>query len=144
MRIRPNRPGTSLIELLVVIVVLAALAGMALPRYRAAADRFAVRSAIQEASSVFTLARRLAITRRSTVGVILDTTAGAIVVRSGGRELARRSLRDRYGVRLSASRDSMSYDPRGLGYGAANLSLVARRGQGAETLSVSRLGRTRR
>ena len=138
------RPGTSLIELLVVIIVLVALAAIALPRFHAAADRFAVRSAIQETSSIFTLARRLAIARRSPVGVIVDTTSGGIVVRSGPIELARRGLRDRYGVQLSATRDSMSYDPRGLGYGAANLTIVARRGRGAETLSVSRLGRTRR
>jgi len=139
-----TRSGTSLIELLVVVIVLVALAAVALPRFHSAADRFAVRSAIQETSSIFTLARRLAIARRSAVGVIVDTASGAIVVRSGPTELARRGLRDRYGVRLSATRDSMSYDPRGLGYGAANLTIVARRGRGAETLSVSRLGRTRR
>jgi hypothetical protein len=32
---------------------------------------------------------------------------------------------------------------RGLGYGAANLTLVARRGRAAESLVVSRLGRLR-
>ena len=140
----PNRNGTTVVELAVVLVVMAALAAIALPRFRASADRFATRVAIQEARSLFTLARRTAINGRSVVGVITDTTAGAILMRSGGVELARRSLRERYGVRLSTTRDSMSYDPRGLGYGAANLTIVARRGQGAETLFVSRLGRTRR
>jgi Tfp pilus assembly protein FimT len=139
-----RRSGTTLIELVVAIIVMAALAAIALPRFRDAADRFAARSAIVEARSLFTLARRQAITRRSMVGVIADTAAGTVVVRSGGRELARGSLRERYGVQLSATRDSMAYDPRGLGYGAANLTIVARRGRGAETLSVSRLGRTRR
>jgi len=132
------------VELVVVVIVAAALAAIALPRLHDAADRFSSRVAIQEARSLFTFARRSAITRRSVVGVITDTTIGAIIVRSGGIELARRSLRERYGVRLTATRDSMSYDPRGLGYGAANLTIVARRGQGAETLFVSRLGRTRR
>lgn len=141
---RHRKSGTTVVELLVAIIVLGTLAAIALPRFHAAADRFATRVAIQEARSLFTFARRAAITRRSVVGVITDTIAGAIVVRSGGTELARRSLRERYGVRLAATRDSMSYDPRGLGYGAANLTLVARRGQGAETLFVSRLGRTRR
>jgi hypothetical protein len=47
-------------------------------------------------------------------------------------------------VRLSTSRDSIAFDVRGLGYGAANLTLVARRGSAAETLVVSRLGRVRR
>jgi Tfp pilus assembly protein FimT len=144
MRSHRNPPGTTIVELLVAVIVLAALAAIALPRIHATADRFATRVAIQESRSLFTFARRAAITRRSVVGVITDTFAGAIVVRSGGIELARRSLRERYGVRLTATRDSMSYDPRGLGYGAANLTIVARRGQGAETLFVSRLGRTRR
>jgi Tfp pilus assembly protein FimT len=138
------RRGTTLIELVVVVVIMIALTAIAFPRFRDAADRFAARSAIHEARSLFTFARRSAITRRSMVGVITDTSAGVIVVRVGPRELARAGLRERYGVRLSATRDSMSYDPRGLGYGAANLSLIARRGQGAETLWVSRLGRTRR
>lgn len=144
MRHPEQQRGTTIVELLVAIIVLAALAAIALPRFHAAADRFAVRSALQETRSLFTFARRAAITRRAVVGVITDTTAGAVIVRSGGIELARRSLRERYGVRLRATRDSMSYDPRGLGYGAANLTIVATRGQGAETLFVSRLGRTRR
>jgi prepilin-type N-terminal cleavage/methylation domain-containing protein len=139
-----NRRGTTLIELVVVIIVMAVLAAMALPRLRGSSDRFAARVSIQEARSLFTFARRTAITSRSMVGVITDTAAGTIVVRSDGVELARRGLRERYGVRLTATRDSMSYDPRGLGYGAANLTIVAKRGQGAETLFVSRLGRTRR
>jgi Tfp pilus assembly protein FimT len=139
-----NRSGTTVVELVVVMIVVGALAAIALPRFRRAADRFATRAAIQEAGSLFSFARRSAITRRSTVGVITDTASGTIIVRSGGTELARRSLRERYGVRLRTTRDSMSYDPRGLGYGAANLTIIARRGQGAETLSVSRLGRTRR
>jgi type II secretory pathway pseudopilin PulG len=141
---RHRKRGTTIVELLIAIIVIATLAAIALPRFHAAADRFATRVAIQEARSLFTFARRAAITRRSVVGVITDTIAGAVVVRSGGIELARRSLRERYGVRLTATRDSMSYDPRGLGYGAANLTLVAKRGQGAETLFVSRLGRARR
>lgn len=138
------RRGTTVIELLVVMIVLGALIGIALPRVRLAADRFATRGAVQDASSLFSFARRSAITRRAPVGVVIDTAAAVVIVRIGGMELARQSFRERYGVSLSTTRDSMSYDPRGLGYGAANLTIVARRGRGAETLSVSRLGRTRR
>lgn len=140
----PGRRGTTVTELLVVMVVLAALSVMALPRLRDAQDRVAARAAVREAVSLFSFARRAAITRRSPVGVVIDTARGAVIVRIGPAELARAGLRERYGVRLGASRDSMSYDPRGLGYGAANLTMVARRGRGAETLFVSRLGRTRR
>ena len=138
------RRGTTVIELVVGLIVIALLAAIALPRLHDSADRFAARVAIQETRSLFAFARRTAITRRTVVGVVVDTAAGSIVVRAGGEELGRRSLRERYGVRLIATRDSMAYDPRGLGYGAANLTVVARRGRGAETLFVSRLGRTRR
>ena len=136
--------GTTLMELVVVMIIVAALAVMALPRLRAAADRAAARAALQEAGSLFSFARRTAISRRSPVGVLIDTAAGAVIVRIGSNELARRGLRERYGVRLTSTRDSMAYDPRGPGYGAANLTVVAQRGRGAETLSVSRLGRVRR
>lgn len=140
----PTRRGATLMELVVVLLIIGVLAGIALPNAHLAADRMSARAAIQEAASLFSFARRSAITRRSPVGVVIDTGAGAIIVRIGQTELARQGLRERYGVSLSATRDSMSYDPRGLGYGAANLTVVARRGRGAETLSVSRLGRTRR
>lgn len=137
------RDGTTLLELCVVLAVMSALVAIALPRLREAGDRTAARSAIQEGSSLFSLGRRAAITRRATVGVVIDSMAGSIVVRAGAAVIARRGLRAQYGVRITASRDSMSYDPRGLGYGAANLTVVARRGRAAETLFVSRLGRTR-
>jgi Tfp pilus assembly protein FimT len=138
-----TRDGTTLLELCVVLAVMSILFAIALPRLREAADRAAVRSAIQEASSLFSLGRRAAVTRRAAVGVVIDSIAGSIVVRTGSTVITKRGLRAQYGVQITMSRDSMSYDARGLGYGAANLSVVARRGRAAETLFVSRLGRTR-
>jgi len=46
-------------------------------------------------------------------------------------------------VQLSASRVRMSYSPTGIGYGAANLSVVVRRSAVVDTVFVSRLGRVR-
>jgi hypothetical protein len=130
--------------MIVVLIVTAVLAAIAVPRLHEAADRFSARAAAQEGISMFSFARRSALARRAPVAVVIDSAGGSIVVRIGSVELARAGLRDRYGVRLTSTRDSMAYDPRGLGYGAANLTLVARKGKAAETLSVSRLGRTRR
>jgi len=98
---------------------------------------------MQEASALSWLGRRTAVTRRAAVGVAIDAMTVTIVVRNGTTVSASRGRRAEYGVRITATRDSMAYDPRGLGYGAANLSVVARRGRAAETLFVSRLGRTR-
>jgi Tfp pilus assembly protein FimT len=132
-----------LLELCVVMVIMAMLAALAAPRLTIASDRAKARAAVQDAGSLYSLGRRSAIARRALVAVVVDTTAGTITVRSGTRQIAREAVADRYGVRLQVTRDSMSYDPRGLGFGAANLSVIARRGRAAETLSVSRLGRAR-
>lgn len=138
-----DRAGTTVVELCVVLLVTVILFAIALPRLRDATDRSAARGAIEEAGSLFSIARRAAISRRATVGVVLDTVTGFITVRAGAFPVAKRGLNSQFGVRISANRDSMAYDPRGLGYGAANLTVVAKRGRAAETLYVSRLGRTR-
>jgi prepilin-type N-terminal cleavage/methylation domain-containing protein len=135
--------GFSLAELLIVLVIAGVLLLLALPRLSAVLDGFAVRSAATELVAVFGTARQVAIQQRRRVAVVVDTAHG--VVRVTGEQLVlERAVQSLYGVRLAATRDSMAYDARGLGYGAANLSIVAHRGRVAETLYVSRLGRVRR
>jgi hypothetical protein len=75
--------------------------------------------------------------------VRLDTGCDALERRMGGVTITRAAFGHAHGVSLSTNRDSLAYDVRGLGYGAANLTLVARRGRAAESLVVSRLGRQR-
>jgi prepilin-type N-terminal cleavage/methylation domain-containing protein len=138
-----SRNAFTLLELLVVLTVLSILLGMSLPRFATAADRAAVRAAAREAVGVFAAARAAAIYRREPVAVTIDPASGGVAARVGSVALVHRDLRSAFGVRLSASRDSMAYDARGLGVGAANLSLAIRRGAAAETVFVSRLGRVR-
>ncbi len=134
--------GFTLPELLVVLLIASIVLGFAFVRLGAAADRAAVRAAVSDAASVFIRARNAALYRRAPVGVHIDTLATLLLTRADSLVLGRRDLRS-FGVRLSVSRDSMAFDGRGLGVGAANLSLVVRRGQAAETLFLSRLGRVR-
>lgn len=140
----PLRRAFTVIELLVAIAVTAVLLALALPRLRAFADRVAARGAATDVAALFGEARERAIAGRRRVAVVVDTSAGAVVASAGGSAMARRDIAAAYGVHLSATRDSMAYDARGLGFGAANLTVVARRGRAAETVSVSRLGRVRR
>jgi hypothetical protein len=77
------------------------------------------------------------------VSLRVDTAAATVALRARGVTLALHALGHAHGVTLSTSRDSIAFDLRGLGYGAANLTLVARRGSAADTLVVSRLGRGR-
>jgi Tfp pilus assembly protein FimT len=128
---------------MVVITVMGLLSAAGIRALAQHLDRLAVRSAVAEAAGALARARDEALARHGTVSVQVDTGEGTVVLRHRGVGLARYAIRHEHGVSLSTSRDSIAFDARGLGYGAANLTLVARRGAAADTLVVSRLGRTR-
>src|SRR5947209_3794444 len=108
-RCSAQRSGTTLAEMCVVLLLIALVSSVALPRLKDARDRAAARGAIQETSSMFSLARRSAITRRAVVAVVMDTGSGTIRVRVGPIVVADRGLQAQFGVCLLASRVSMSY-----------------------------------
>ena len=127
-----------------VVAVVAVLLGLAVPRIGRVRDHTATRSAARELAASFSTARDLAIARRSAVAVLLDTVGGSVSISASGQVLSERRLGLLYGVRLSATRDSMAFDARGVGRGAANLRVVLRRGAASDTVFLSRLGRVRR
>jgi prepilin-type N-terminal cleavage/methylation domain-containing protein len=137
------RTGYSLVELVVVLIVMGVMLLIAAPRLGALRDASSVEAAVAETARLFATARELAILRRAPVSVVIDDRGGAILLRSRGSTLLRRSLGSTYGVALATNRDSMVYDPRGLGFGLSNMSLIVRRGSVVDTVVVSRLGRTR-
>ena len=128
-----------------VIALLAVVSAMAIPLASRREDRRRTHGAALHAATVLSGARAEAVARGSAVAVALDTGAGVMrVIGDAGRDTLRtRDLSALFGVRLQATRDSLAYDARGLGIGAANLSLVVSRGGAAETLVISRLGRLR-
>lgn len=142
---QPRRapPGVTLPELLVLLTVLAILAGAGVQALGAAADGAAVRAAGGDLRSTLGSARVLAVRRGTRTAVRLDSASGRVAVHAGPDTLLRLALAMRYGVRLAASRESTAFTPLGLGYGAANLRAVLARGRARDTITLSRLGRIR-
>jgi len=138
------RRGTTLLEITAVLAILGIMLTVAFPRFAAYRDRVAVGAGTTSAVALLATARYAAVRRATVTAISFDTVAAIITVFSGPDTIERRSLRAAHGVRLAASRDSIAYSPSGMGYGAANTSLVVSRGAAAETLTVSRLGRVRR
>jgi Tfp pilus assembly protein FimT len=132
------------VELSLVLTIIGLVSMIAVHEATLYLDRVAVRSAMAEAAALVARARDEALAQRTVVSLRVDTVAATLALSARGEPLARHALGQAHGVRLSTSRDSISFDVRGLGYGAANLTLVARRGSAADTLVVSRLGRVRR
>jgi len=138
-----SRAGVTLVELCLVLTLLAILTAIATRQVTRYLDRTAARAAIAEAASVVLRARDDAMAQRTPVSVRIDTSTAALELSARGIVLSRTALGHAHGVTLSTTRDSLAYDVRGLGYGAANLTMVARRGAATESLVVSRLGRAR-
>lgn len=137
------RRGFSLLELVLVTTIAGVLMALAVPRFIHLRDTIAVRSAIGELGAALALARQEAIARRSPVAVAIDPGRGVIEVRSLGASIRRRSLGAAFGIVIATNRDSMVYDPRGIGFGLANMTVTVRRGLVVDTLTMSRLGRAR-
>lgn len=137
------RRGTTLLELAVVCATVGLLAAIAFPRTRALLDRVRLRGAVSELATACAAARQVAILRGQTATLTVDDAAATLTVTTATDTVIHRDLQALFGVSLAATRDAIAYAPTGLGYGAANLTVVVTRGRAADTVYVSRLGRVR-
>ncbi len=140
---RAARVGVTLPELLIALTVAAILASIALSGAARVADSLAVRGAAHELRAGLREARHLAVLRAARAAVRVDTAPPVVTVVVASETSSVRSIGARYGVRVSATRDSVAYAGNGLGWGAANARFVVQRRAAAETITVSRLGRVR-
>lgn len=138
------RSGMTLIEVGVTVGILGVVAGLTFPRFGSYRDRVAVDAATSSTLSLIATARHAALRRAMRTAIHLDSATATVIVVSGADTIQRRPLREVHGVLFSTTRDSIAFAPSGLGYGAANTQIVLRRGNAADTIAVSRLGRARR
>jgi Tfp pilus assembly protein FimT len=127
----------------ITLCVISVLTAIAMPQAAKLLDRIRVRGAVTDIESAFSGARHIAIARSAQSAVEIDTAARRIYVRVGEDTVRTRDVGAEHDIQLSASRVRMSYSATGLGYGAANLSVVVRRNSAVDTVFVSRLGRLR-
>ena len=137
------RHAFTIIELTVTLCILSILSAIAISWAGSILDRVQVMSAAVEIESLFSAARHIAIARAAYATVDIDTIARSINVSVGSDTIRKREIGTAHGVQLSATRTRMSYSATGIGYGAANLSVVVRRNRAVDTVFVSRLGRVR-
>ncbi|HEX2693542.1 MAG TPA: GspH/FimT family pseudopilin [Gemmatimonadaceae bacterium] len=137
------RYGLTLVELAVTLCILSILSATALPAAGRFLDSMEVRGAVMEIESLFSTARHLAIARGGQVAVDIDSVRATVVVSASGDTLRKAYIGIEHAVRLAVTRAGMVYSATGIGYGAANLSVVVRRNAAVDTVVVSRLGRVR-
>jgi Tfp pilus assembly protein FimT len=136
-------PGTTLPETLIALTVAGLLAAVAIRSGARIVDEARARAAAADVRSALALARRAAVLRGERSAVRFDTVSAALAVHLRTDTLLSRPLGRLHGVRLAATRESTAFGGDGLGFGAANVRVVVRRGAAAETVTVSRAGRVR-
>ncbi len=137
------RRGMTIVELLVMVAILGAMSAIAVPRAVTTMDRFSVRGATQDVVLAIAAARAAASDRSAYVSFVADPRTGRVRAVSGGETLLERDLARTRGIRLEASRESVTFAPGGLGWGAANTTVIVTKGTRSDTIVMSRLGRVR-
>ena len=141
--VRRKNAGTTLMEMLLAMAVLGILTSVTVPRAASLVDRASVKGAMQDVVLALAAARAAAVQRGTNASFVADTHAGKIRVVIGGATVLERNILQTRGVRLEASRESVSFSPSGLGWGAANTTVIVSRGSRTDTVVMSRLGRVR-
>lgn len=138
--------GFTLMEILVVIALIGAMAAFAYPRLGDAITKQNVRSARGAVVGMLAKARGTAIQRGARTSLIFknDTLfvqsvhpVTGVVQRVGNFE----DLRSRYGVDIEPTYDTCAYDPRGIGMEAGDLTVTVSKGAFTETIVVNAVGR---
>jgi Tfp pilus assembly protein FimT len=137
------RRGATIAELVISLAVLGLLTAIAVPRAAALVDRLSVKGATQDVVLALAAAKGAASRRGAYASFVADPRTGRLRVVSGGETLLERDELQTRGVRLDASRESVTFAPGGLGWGAANTTVIVSRGTRADTVVMSRLGRVR-
>ena len=137
------RSAFTVFELTIVLCALGVLSAVAIPHVSGLLDSIHVRGAAMEIQSMFAVARHTAIARGQLTAVDIDPARRILSLAIDGDTVRHTDIGKEHGVSLDATRFHMSYAPTGVGYGAANLSIVVRRNAAVDTVFVSRLGRVR-
>ncbi|MFN2400179.1 MAG: prepilin-type N-terminal cleavage/methylation domain-containing protein [Gemmatimonadaceae bacterium] len=140
-----KRRGFSIVELVVVIVIIGVLSIIAFPQFNQFLTSVSVKSANQQVAAYLVRARAAAIENGrvarfirtgNTVLVTVDRPGGPVVIG------AAQDLYASHGVTLSATRDTIAYDPRGFAVGLGGRQKVnVYRGTLRDSVCVAGLGK---
>lgn len=138
-----SRRGITLVELLLVLILLAILAGIAAPRVLGVLDRSTVHAETARVVSALDAARGTALRLGTVTRLTLADSGYRVDTRVAGEDvLAWRATGPRQrGVRLTGVGQPILFAPSGIAMGASNRTLLLSKGAVSHRVVVSRLGR---
>lgn len=140
-----QRPGFTFIEILIVMIIAGIVLAIAAPRLGTASSRSDVRSAKQEVAAYLSHARAAAIQQGREARFVVDGNNIRVIVDNGDGTwalAADHNVGAETGATLSATRDSVRFDPRGLAIGNNPIAtIVATKNDFRDSVCVIGLGR---
>jgi prepilin-type N-terminal cleavage/methylation domain-containing protein len=137
----PTRRGFTFVEILMVMIIVGIVVVISVPKYAQASAKAKARSAKQEIAAYLAQTRAAAI--RSGKSVSFVRSANVIMVMSDTATLAsRQDLGAQFGVTVSATKDTVTYDSRGLIPGnSSTLMFTVTNGTARDSVCVIALGK---
>jgi prepilin-type N-terminal cleavage/methylation domain-containing protein len=140
-----ERRGFTLVELLIVVVIIGTMAAFAVPLISRGMDSRRVSGARIAITTLNAKARALAVQRSRTVRLVINGNEIKLISTApvtGAQTISdRRDLYAVYGVTVTASRDTLSYDPRGIGLQTSTTSIVVSRpGVSSDSVLINSIG----
>ena len=143
-----SRRGFTLIEIMIVIVVSGLLFLIGLPRLRDAVMRNNVYQSRVAVSAMYARARAVSVEQGRMGYLVRNGNRLAVLVRISPTGAAWadtvgvvEDLNTRYGVTVTATDDTIRFDPRGFGLNGTTESIAVNRGAIGDTDFISALGR---
>jgi len=140
-----NRRGFSLIEMLIVVVLIGAISTFAIPMVRRGMEIRRVAGARIAVTTMNAKARAVAVQQSRLVRFIIVGNGIQLVSRhpvtGASTVIEQRDLNAVHGVSVTTTRDTLLYDPRGLGLqNSSTTVIVSRPGGYADTVVITALG----
>jgi len=142
-----RRHGFTLIEVLIVITIVGILLAVVVPRYGRISSAMNVHSAKQEMATLLAQGRATAIQTDQTVKVARSGNVVSLVAVNGAGAsiISQQDLGAIYGVTLSATKDTIAYDSRGMVTGnTVTLKFVVSNGSTRDSVCLMALGKVSR
>jgi prepilin-type N-terminal cleavage/methylation domain-containing protein len=138
--------GFTIIEVLIVIGLIGLMAAIAMPRIGDALINQNVDSGRAAVVSMHAKARAVAIQRGMTSALVFNGNTVLVISRNPVTRAvdtvgAPNDLYDRYGVSVVTSRDTLQFDPNGIGADGGDTKVTVTRGSYTESIEINSVGR---